>query len=103
MKTLNNHFKVTESELKTLTNLFNQGVTIFRKVILFGAGHPQLPTLFGVTGNVSEFMEDHETTHAKFIAYNSISDIISDKDFWRYDLTPQGCEFDDMSLSIYKN
>ena len=41
----------------------------YKKIKLYGAGHPQLPNIFGVTGskkNRDEFFSDHETTHAKF-------------------------------------
>lgn len=42
----------------------------YKKEKLYGAGHPQLPNQFGVTGTknqIKQFFRDHETTHAKFI------------------------------------
>ena len=42
----------------------------YRKEKLYGAGHPQLPNLFGVAGTekqINSFFKDHYTTHAKFI------------------------------------
>jgi hypothetical protein len=41
----------------------------YKKTVLYGAGHPQLLSFFGVRGskkNVDEFWENHETTHARF-------------------------------------
>jgi len=69
MRTINKNLKVTNSELESLTELFEKGITLVRKVKLFGAGHPQLPSIFLVSGDdeqVNEFWEDHETTHARF-------------------------------------
>ena len=44
---------------------------IFKKVKLFGAGHPQLPDIFKVTGTAEAihcFLTcTHGTTHAKYV------------------------------------
>lgn len=105
MKTLNENFKVTNSELQTLEEMFKSGITLYRKVKLYGAGHPQLPNFFGTKFKEEEsieFWEDHETTHAKFIPYNSIEDIMNDKDFWRSDVATEGCELSEFDFNIYQ-
>jgi len=42
----------------------------YRKVVLYGAGHPQLPAIFAVKGTdqqIAEFFDEHDTTHARFV------------------------------------
>jgi len=93
MRTINKNLKVTNSELESLTELFEKGITLVRKVKLFGAGHPQLPSIFLVSGDdeqVNEFWEDHETTHARFEKYNSISEMKRDEHLWRGDFCEEG-------------
>jgi len=104
MKTLNNHFKVTDAELTLLHDLFYSGATIYRKVKLYGAAHPQLPDLFIAEGTEDEkeaFLNKHESTHATFKAYKSVRDIAKDSSFWRSDITNEGFEINVLNIKIY--
>ena len=106
MKTINENFKATNKEIKVLNEIFEKGLTLVRKIKLYGAAHPQLPSLFMLKGNdfdKEKFFDEHETTHARFACYNSIEDISNDKDFWRNDFISEGQEFDriDCELTTY--
>lgn len=105
MKTINANTKLTDKEVELLNELFSKGITLYRKVVLFGAGHPQLPNLFATNFNEeasNEFLEDHETTHAKFIPYKSIEDMMKDEYLCRSDLVSEGQELSIIDIVIYE-
>lgn len=102
MKTLARNLRVTNNELLELNSLFRKEIILVRKIKLYGDGHCQLPDVFGLTGNVDLFWEEHETTHAKFIFYRSIIDIENDNNISRIDLVPTGQEFLEWLLPLYE-
>lgn len=103
MMTINKNTKLTDGETVYLVDLFSSGIKVCRKVKLFGAGHPELPDLFGIDMDEeaeAEFWEDHETTHARFIIYASLGDMMADTNLCRHHLTYNGMEL--KTMPIYK-
>ena len=103
MKTLNKNFKVTSKELKEINQFFADGNKLIRKVKLYGAGCPSIPgicTTNATNKEISNFVHELETTHAKFKTYESIEDVQNDSSFWRSDIVPDRQEIE---LSLLPN
>lgn len=104
METVKKDFKLTDQEHEFLRDKFVDGCTLYRKIKLYGAGHPSLPGVFFVKGNQQqrdEFWNEHETTHAKFIPYNSFVEMANDKNLIRSDIVHKGNEINDFSIPTY--
>lgn len=98
-------FKVTNKEYSELENLFKDGYILVRKVKLFADGHCQLPFIFAIKGSEearAEFWKDHETTHARFIKYDSIEAMNEDEYLKRYHLTQNRFEFEQWILMKFE-
>jgi len=59
----------------------------FKKEVRYGAGHPQLPSKFAVTGTdaqIRNFFDDHETTDAIFIPIDGRTISKEDKEYLKF-------------------
>ena len=102
MKTIN-RLKLTDSEHKFLTKKFDDGAVLFKKLALYGSGHPQLPNIFFLYGSEAErkeFWQEHETTHAMFIEFESIEEMAMYND--RYYFVNKGQQIDGFSIYSYQ-